>query len=392
MLCASNNLLASDDGPQVKSPSFDCEKAGTKVEREICSSSLLSGLDIWMSEVYKASLKVGDSKKIKSEQRTWLKSRASCLNRYREGFYGNSGLETCYSNRIRTLIEQNNIELNHDFYNVLAKKMGIDIPSKFVNKGAEFIFSANLSQLMQGFFDGHCSYNKEEIVYYKSPILITNINGSTVCGGTSHRIYGKYEYCEKNGEFHEGGVWVCKPENILDKEFLLGYIAANSFDKFYTNRTVESKNNIFIDYLYSFPIHSLAETSANHPRQSRIFTDEYLKIVENNFEIFSLITKSHKGDFKEVVFGMDCALEAIKNTPNWENIFKSKPRILGKYWYGRQFKGCDTYDKHIIGEFYTYKELYVALWRHLYFSGGMDRAIRMLNKLKVSFNNQNTNA
>lgn len=59
------------------------------------------------------------------------------------------------------------------------------------------LFSANLSQLMQGFFDGHCSYNKEEIVYYKSPILITNINGSTVCGGTSHRIYGKYEYCEK---------------------------------------------------------------------------------------------------------------------------------------------------------------------------------------------------
>jgi uncharacterized protein len=387
-LLSSNVSFASDDGPQIASPSFNCAKARTNVEKEICSSNLLSGLDIWLSEVYKKSLNIGNSKKVKSEQLLWLKSRSSCLSKSRNGYYGRSGLEECYSNRIRELIEQNKIDTNTEFYRKLAKRMGVKIPIGFKSAGEGFVFSINISEQMTGFFDDHCNYNKETVVYYKSPILITTVNGSTVCGGTSHAISAKNQYCEKDGEFYKGSVWACKPENIIDKDFLLSYIAANSFLDFYGDRTKESNNNIFIDYLYSFPIHSLSESS-NHVRLSRVFSDSYIKIIEDNIELFLGIAELHKEDFNDVVLGMSCVLENIKNKENWKDIFGSyKPDWSGNNWYGQQFEGCNTYNKYIIGQNYTYKELYVELWRRLYFSGGMNRAIKILKSLEGKEHNK----
>jgi len=382
LLIKSNAAFASDEGPTVNSPSFDCQKAATEVEHKICSSNLLSGLDVWMAYVYQLSITKGDKKKIKTEQIAWLKTRKSCLNKPRDSLFGSSQLESCYVDRIIELIKENNIKRDREFYIKLAQRMAIDIPENFTNKATEFVFFKNLNESLDGFFNGHCRYNATQVMYYKPPILITKVNGSNVCGGISRIITDKTEYCEKDKSFHQGSIWTCKPENLTDKDFLLGYIAVNSFENF-INEHSNQGNNLFIDYLYSFPIHSLAETSASHGRYSRVFSDQFIKLLEDNFQTLLPIAEQHQAEFKEVLSGMSCTLKHIKRNQNWKEIFKSSPspESLGRYWHGRQFTGCNTYDKRIAGQFYTYKELYIQLWRHLYLAGGMERAIKLLDQI-----------
>jgi uncharacterized protein YecT (DUF1311 family) len=58
-------------------PSFNCAKAGTLVEKAICSDAELAELDRDMAEDYKCLLKLeGDD--LKAEQKEWLKKRDKC--------------------------------------------------------------------------------------------------------------------------------------------------------------------------------------------------------------------------------------------------------------------------------------------------------------------------
>lgn len=58
--------------------SFDCAKAGTKVEKMICGSPELSHLDRDLAETYKDA--VSKESSIRSDQMKWLKERNSCTN------------------------------------------------------------------------------------------------------------------------------------------------------------------------------------------------------------------------------------------------------------------------------------------------------------------------
>ena len=63
--------------------SFDCSKASTFVEKEICSDPLLGKLDDALSENYKGMLEAdfgGSKNSLKSEQRKWLANRNKCIN------------------------------------------------------------------------------------------------------------------------------------------------------------------------------------------------------------------------------------------------------------------------------------------------------------------------
>lgn len=74
--------------------SFDCKKATTLVEKEICTSKLLSRLDDALKKNYDGSLAtnigVGARQDLRNTQRQWLKERnlcktASCIEaKYRE--------------------------------------------------------------------------------------------------------------------------------------------------------------------------------------------------------------------------------------------------------------------------------------------------------------------
>lgn len=63
-------------------PSFDCSKAGTFIEKTICSNQELATLDGTMANLYKnAILDAINPEEIKKEQRSWLKNnRDKCLD------------------------------------------------------------------------------------------------------------------------------------------------------------------------------------------------------------------------------------------------------------------------------------------------------------------------
>jgi len=61
------------------SPSFDCDKAKTQVERLICESPTLSRLDVMLDGAYRSALAASPAPdKLREEQRAWLKSRNYC--------------------------------------------------------------------------------------------------------------------------------------------------------------------------------------------------------------------------------------------------------------------------------------------------------------------------
>lgn len=64
------------------SPSFDCAKASTKVEKIICDSAELSKLDSELAEAYKIALRDSPwssaNKRIRQDQKEWINIRNVC--------------------------------------------------------------------------------------------------------------------------------------------------------------------------------------------------------------------------------------------------------------------------------------------------------------------------
>ncbi len=76
--------------------SFDCDKAGTKVEKMICADPELSKLDEELGKAYNKALEANsDQASIKQKQRDWLKERNKCAN--------SECIRTRYQDRIANL-------------------------------------------------------------------------------------------------------------------------------------------------------------------------------------------------------------------------------------------------------------------------------------------------
>ena len=68
-------------GFAAQAASFDCAKAGTKVEKLICGDAELSKLDEELSAAYKAALQdQSEAESIKQAQKQWLKERNNCAD------------------------------------------------------------------------------------------------------------------------------------------------------------------------------------------------------------------------------------------------------------------------------------------------------------------------
>lgn len=110
---STNAVLAKD------SPSFDCSKATTEVEKLICSDDELARLDVEMNKSYHAFLKTLDEEyyrnKLKRKQIDWLgyRGKLSCFN-------ANDNKKTsCLKNAYQRRIENLNAwatRKNYDFF------------------------------------------------------------------------------------------------------------------------------------------------------------------------------------------------------------------------------------------------------------------------------------
>ena len=78
----------------VQAASFDCAKAGTKVEKLICSTPSLSELDSDLADIYKDALRKDSS--LRQQQLSWIKERNKCNDA--------SCLESSYKDRLDDLI------------------------------------------------------------------------------------------------------------------------------------------------------------------------------------------------------------------------------------------------------------------------------------------------
>ena len=81
------------------SASFDCAKANTFVEKEICADPLLSALDSALAENFRGMMTAnfgGTPKSLKVEQLKWLKTRNKCSsNKCLVDLYRKRVDETC---------------------------------------------------------------------------------------------------------------------------------------------------------------------------------------------------------------------------------------------------------------------------------------------------------
>jgi uncharacterized protein len=74
----------SQGDPRESKPYFDCEKAASKIERQICDDTLLSKLDSVLADNYSSMLASdfgGSKASLKAEQRAWISKRDVCKNR-----------------------------------------------------------------------------------------------------------------------------------------------------------------------------------------------------------------------------------------------------------------------------------------------------------------------
>ena len=92
---AASGLLLALLAGQTVAASFDCSKASSFPEKEICRDGYLSGLDDWLARSYKTALEVNPDQyeAVRQSQREWLATRDACTD------------QKCLDNTIGTRIQ-----------------------------------------------------------------------------------------------------------------------------------------------------------------------------------------------------------------------------------------------------------------------------------------------
>lgn len=80
---AASGLLLALLAGQTVAASFDCSKASSFPEKEICRDGYLSGLDDWLARSYRTALEVNPDQHdaVRQSQREWLATRDACTDR-----------------------------------------------------------------------------------------------------------------------------------------------------------------------------------------------------------------------------------------------------------------------------------------------------------------------
>ncbi len=118
--------------------SFDCDKAGTKVEKMICADPELSKLDEELGKAYNKALEANsDQASIKQKQRDWLKERRYCTEKkclksaYKKRLLAFSRKDV--STSADTTIKQNS-ETNQRYRFQLTKGSGVAVCDAYLER------------------------------------------------------------------------------------------------------------------------------------------------------------------------------------------------------------------------------------------------------------------
>lgn len=265
------------------SPSFDCAKATTEVEKLICSDDELAKLDIEMNKSYHAFMKTLDDdfyrNKLKKKQIDWLgyRGKLACFNT------DNTKKTNCLKNAYQRRIENLNAwttRKNYDFF--------IDYPDY---------------------------YEQKDWVGYRKPIgkFISKLGDEYYINCTTHTIFPKFPeekvYFADTGAKFPGNV-----EIIYQTEDFIYFQCANVSDMLADQSPGEffpGLLNAPLNKLASYPIsgfdHNKAVTeevlqgiSWEPPKSSPVFscTKEKCTKIPNNLSILAVLSNSNERNKK----------------------------------------------------------------------------------------------
>jgi uncharacterized protein len=102
---AAAMLLSSSARPAAAAPSFDCHRAATAVERQICRTPYLGDLDRDIAQLFQQALGVlspADADALRADQRLWLKVRDECRYQVPGNPDVTTDVEGCLADRMYT--------------------------------------------------------------------------------------------------------------------------------------------------------------------------------------------------------------------------------------------------------------------------------------------------
>lgn len=401
-------------------PSFNCEKASTKVEVEICSNPFLSFLDLYLSDIYKLALEKDpeNNEKLKSEQRKWLKNARNnlCLQddfswselakEHGIDSVSTTNLEKCYVLRAAelNLLPCDEEALCNKYKEILSKvstipelmsTIGSSDADFFRNYGNKFNLSNSLDPAEKYIIDKYSEsviadlftkcYSARPSIYYRDDnFFIAQHWGSTTCGGTSQMSNQKENLCIQGGSVVSvDNYWQCKGKNNVKSilQALTPIITTTNFseviENFSSYDSQSASRSTPESYLIS-TITSLPFLTYNHPS---LYSKETMDWIDSNHNLILAVLGDYKENALTILRDAKYMYASIAKEENWQQ--KLTTIVENQE---RRFLGFDVDDKrimnsHVVGTIYTLHDAYVLVWARIYKYGDMKKTIDTIEKL-----------
>lgn len=334
----------------VISPSFDCAKATTEVEKLICSDAELAELDLEMSNSYAAFMATLDEefyrKKLVRKQHAWLgyRGKLSCFNTNNKK--KTDCLKKAYVRRIENLSnwkERNNYDFWADFFDYKNDKMR-DTRSNwdkiiselgdeyFVNCGYGFIYPSLPEEKVAFYRDG--GYDlwpriPKDTLGFR---LRTKKEGDTlyiICDRYPIKNYAKY-YNDKKKDAKNQKAFIVQEyplkENSIMKQTLKEYV--------------------FDDTVFATSLQDLREAKKLEEKKLKgdKQCEEAKENIRNNFSKIEQLKLTSAKSIKELLskINIPCSEKELReqfdNLKDYDGEISSEP-IYGQYVYATDTKG-----------------------------------------------------
>lgn len=412
-------------------PSFNCQKASTKIELEICSSKLLSFLDLYLSDIYKLSLKKFPENvdNLKKSQRDWLKNHRdnSCLkgdfswssyaDQYGIDAISTTNLEKCYVLRATEIgqLPCYDPELCNKYKNILSKiskipelmsSIGSDEENFLIEYGRKFNSLENIDPAERYVLDKYSEYVLEDLfpkcfgvrpsIYYQNGnFFIIQYFGSTVCGGTSIISNQKANLCIKNNSVvNIDSYWECINKVDTDSilEMLTIIIKNEKFSETIENIRSYDSQSSFISTSESYLLSVLTYfpfLTYNHPS---LYSTKTMDWIDNNHQLFLSILGNYKKDVLTILNYAKYMHKAIIQEENWQQKLTHIVETQERHSLGFNVDDERIMNSRIVGTIYNLRDFYILAWARVYKYGKFQNTINTIDKLIVAIETINENS
>lgn len=414
-------IIAADSNAAPKiGPAFDCAKAATPIEKEICSSDLLSFLDLYLADIYQLSLKKTpeEAEELKKAQRDWLKNARN--NRCLKGDFSWSSdehtlgidavstkhLEKCYVLRTAEIIHRpcDDEELCNRYKKILSEvhkipelmsTIGSDEQEFLIEYGKKYnalkaldpaekyVLDKRSEHVLADIFS-KCFGVRPSIYYRNGNFFIVQYFGSTVCGGISIPSNEKENLCIQNGAVVAvDNFWQCKGKNNANAilQALVPIINTTNFSEKIENFSSYDSQNSYRStpesYLIS-TISSLPLLTYNHPA---LYSPETMDWIDSNHLLMLAAIGDYKDNALTILQDLKYMHAAIIKEENWQEKLSGIITTQERRFLGFGVEDQRIMKSSVVGTIYTLHDVYILSWARVYKYGDMQKTLQTIDKL-----------